>query len=35
MDAVTSGAGKMIDDDRAALIDCLRALPPIKNLVEN
>jgi len=35
MDAVISGIGKLTDDDRAALIEYLRALPPISNSVKN
>jgi mono/diheme cytochrome c family protein len=35
MDAVISGIGKLTEDDRAALIDYLRALPPIRNSVSN
>lgn len=35
MDAVISGIGKLSDADRAALIDYLQALPPIRNRVDN
>jgi hypothetical protein len=33
MGNVINGLGKLSDDDRAALIDYLRALPPIRNSV--
>jgi len=35
MDQVISGLNKLTDEDRAALIDYLRALPPIRNTVNN
>jgi mono/diheme cytochrome c family protein len=35
MDYVITGIGKLTETDRAALIDYLRALPPIRNSVSN